>query len=79
MTTGPIDLAQVRLDNALALFDEFVRQINEGLHMQSAFNVAMRTVRELTNASRQRDLHRLRHLSDVLITMCTILGITARD
>ena len=26
MTQGPIDLAQVRLDNALALFDEFVRQ-----------------------------------------------------
>ena len=26
MQSGPIDLAQVRLDNALALFDEFVRQ-----------------------------------------------------
>ena len=26
MDSGPIDLAQVRLDNALALFDEFVRQ-----------------------------------------------------
>lgn len=26
MTDGPFDLAQVRLDNALALFDEFVRQ-----------------------------------------------------
>ena len=26
MQAGPIDLAQVRLDNALALFDEFVRQ-----------------------------------------------------
>jgi len=26
MQTGPIDLAQVRLDNALALFEEFVRQ-----------------------------------------------------
>jgi hypothetical protein len=26
MTTGPLDLAQVRLDNALLLFDEFVRQ-----------------------------------------------------
>jgi len=26
MSTGPFDLAQVRLDNALALFDEFVRQ-----------------------------------------------------
>lgn len=26
MTTGPVDLAQVRLDNAMALFDEFVRQ-----------------------------------------------------
>ena len=25
MSTGPIDLAQTRLDNALALFDEFVR------------------------------------------------------
>ena len=26
MSNGPIDLAQVRLDNALALFEEFVRQ-----------------------------------------------------
>ena len=26
MTNSPIDLAQVRLDNAMALFDEFVRQ-----------------------------------------------------
>ncbi len=26
MEPGPLDLAQVRLDNALALFDEFVRQ-----------------------------------------------------
>ena len=26
MTTSPLDLAQVRLDNALALFEEFVRQ-----------------------------------------------------
>ena len=26
MQTGPFDLAQVRLDNALVLFDEFVRQ-----------------------------------------------------
>jgi hypothetical protein len=26
MPTGPVDLAQVRLDNALRLFDEFVRQ-----------------------------------------------------
>jgi hypothetical protein len=26
MANGPIDLAQVRLDNALALFEEFVRQ-----------------------------------------------------
>ena len=26
MSTGPLDLAQVRLDNALRLFDEFVRQ-----------------------------------------------------
>ena len=25
MTNGPIDLAQVRLDNALLLFEEFVR------------------------------------------------------
>lgn len=26
MTNGPVDLAQVRLDNAMALFEEFVRQ-----------------------------------------------------